>query len=194
MLLSFIKNLMRPREKVGDARMRLHIGGHATHADWKILDVQPGPHVDYVGHCGDLSAFGDDSILEIYASHVIEHLGFVDELPQALREFYRALAPGGALRVSVPDLAVLCELFTDPALEFTERFQVMRMMYGGQIDAADFHRVGLNEEFLRDYLLAAGFVEITRVGNFGLFNDTSSMTVKARPISLNLIARKPARA
>jgi predicted SAM-dependent methyltransferase len=193
MLLSFIKNLLHARGIKQSPPLRLHIGGKTADAAWKVLDVQPGPHVDYVGHCSDLSAFGDNSVLEIYASHVIEHLGFVKELPLALREFHRALAPGGALRVSVPDLTVLCELFTDPALDFGERFQVMRMMFGGQLGDADFHYVGLNEEFLRDYLLDAGFVDIARTGNFGLFDDTSNMIFKGRPISLNLSARKPAR-
>jgi predicted SAM-dependent methyltransferase len=192
MLLPLIKNLFRPRDKKHPAPVKLHIGGQVPHADWKILDVQPGPHVDYVGDCRDLSAFGDNSLLEIYASHVIEHLGYAKELPLALREFHRALAPGGTLRISVPDLTVLCELFTDPALDFAERVQVMRMMFGGQSDPADFHRAGLNEEFLRDYLLAAGFVDIVRRENFGLFEDTSRMVFRNRPISLNVSARKPA--
>ena len=192
MLLSMIKSLVRARRKNDAAPLRLHIGGHITHADWKILDVQPGPHVDYVGHCGDLSAFGDDCVFEIYASHVLEHLGYVKDLPKALREFHRALAPGGTLRISVPDLAVLCELFTDPALQSAERFHVMRMMFGGQIDRADFHCVGLSEEFLRDYLHSAGFVDIVRTVNFGLFDDTSSLVFRDRAISLNVTARKPA--
>ena len=83
MLLSLIKNLFRPGDKSHPAPRRLHIGGQVPHADWKILDVQPGPHVDYVGDCRDLSAFGDNSLLEIYASHVIEHLGYAKELPLA---------------------------------------------------------------------------------------------------------------
>ena len=191
MLLSLVKNLVRRRDKRHTSPIRLHIGGQTPHADWKILDVQPGPHVDYVGHCSDLSAFGDDSILEIYASHVIEHLGYAKELPLALREFHRALVPGGTLRISVPDLTVLCELFTDPALGFAERFHVMRMMFGGQIDPADFHRAGLNEEFLHHYLHDAGFVDIARSANFGLFDDTSRLVFIGRPISLNVSARKP---
>ena len=194
MLLSLIRNLVRPRDDKRAAPRKLHIGGQSAHADWKILDVKPGPHVDYVGHCSDLSAFGDDSIQEIYASHVVEHLGYRNELPQALREFHRALAPGGILRISVPDLTVLCELFTDPALDFGERFRVMRMMFGGQIDPADFHYVGLNEEFLRDYLHDAGFADIARCGHFGLFDDTSTLVFRDRLISLNVTARKPVRA
>jgi len=198
MLLSFIKDLLRSRAGgSGRARglvrgpIRLHIGGQTAHPDWKVLDVRPGPAVDYVGHCTDLSAFADESVLEIYASHVLEHLGYQAGLAAALREFKRVLVADGLLRVSVPDLTTLCELFLDPALDFNGRFGVMRMMYGGQINNADFHLVGLNEEFLTRYLRDAGFADIARVANFGLFEDTSSLVVQGRPISLNLRARKP---
>ncbi len=197
MLLSFVKNLVgRHGRNPGNAQsasgaIRLHIGGQVAHSAWKILDVRSGPHVDYVGSCTDLSAFGDGSIAEIYASHVIEHLGYQSQLAAALREFNRVLAPDGLLRTSVPDLATLCALFLDPALDAKERFHVMRMMFGGQMDNADFHCVGLDEEFLASYLLRAGFIDIVRVDNFRLFDDASSLVFKGKPISLNLRSRKP---
>ncbi len=201
MLLSFVKDLIRrgvgKRDNAAHSSarvpVRLHIGGQVAHPDWKIFDVRPGPNVDYVGHCADLSEFDDDSVLEIYASHVIEHLAYQSELATALREFNRVLVPGGTLRASVPDLTTLCALFLDPVLNFDERFQVMRMMFGGQINQADFHYVGLNEEFLNVYLQKAGFTDIVRVDNFGLFDDASSLVLKGKPISLNLSARKPSK-
>lgn len=194
MLLSMLKKTIGPRAARPSAPVRLHVGGRIRHADWKILDICPGPHVDFVGSCTDLSMFGDDSVAEIYASHVLEHLGYRTELPAALREFRRVLVSGGRLCASVPDLDVLCALFVDSGLALEERFHVMSMMFGGQIDHADFHKVGLNEEFLRDLLLDAGFVDIARTDDFGLFDDTSMLVVKNRAISLNLSARKPPRA
>jgi predicted SAM-dependent methyltransferase len=197
MLRSLMKNLLRePREDRTRARasgqpFKLHIGGQTPHPDWKILDVVGGPHVDYVGHCADLSCFEDETIAEIYASHVLEHLGYQRELSQALREFHRVLVRNGVLRASVPDLATLCALFIDPTLALDERFQVMRMMYGGQLNEADFHYTGLTEEFLTSYLQKAGFRDISRVASFELFDDTSNLVFKNRAISLNLCARKP---
>ena len=193
MLLSFFKNFARPRAGKPVGQIRLHVGGQIPHADWKILDVRPGPHVDYVGSCTSLASFDDNSVIEIYASHVLEHLGYMRDLPAALDEFFRVLIPGGTLRAGVPDLDILCRLFTDPALDLEARFMVMRMMFGGQMNSADYHYVGLNEEILRDCLLHAGFVDIVRTGNFGLFEDDSTTTFSDRPISLNMIARKPAR-
>ena len=175
------------------AALRLHIGGKTPHPDWTIVDVQPGPHVAHVGSCTDLSAFGDESVAEIYASHVLEHLGYQSELMQALREFNRVLVPDGLLRASVPDLRVLCGLFLDPALDALERFHVMRMMFGGQLDPADYHKVGLTDEFLAQYLAASGFSDIRRVESFGLFEDSSTIVFKDRSVSVNLTARKSAR-
>jgi predicted SAM-dependent methyltransferase len=199
MLWTFMKNLVARRAR-GTGRvtaepmrgpLRLHVGGQIKHAGWEILDVRAGPHVDFVGPCTDLSVFADDSVAEIYASHVLEHLGYQAELRAALDEFHRVLIAGGQLRISVPDLATLCQLFIDPALDDAERFHVMRMMFGGQINAADFHRVGLDEGFLANYLRRAGFADIARVAHFGLFDDSSSLLFRGRPISLNLQACKP---
>ena len=199
MLLSLLKNLRyrlvrtRGKDAHGSSTtpLRLHIGGQVAHPDWRILNVQPGPNVDYISHCTDLSQFGNESIAEIYASHVLEHLGYQQELPLALREFNRVLVPNGTLRISVPDLPTLCALYLDPASSADERHHVMRMMFGGQIDKADFHYVGLSEELLSFLLHQAGFADIVRVGNFGLFDDCSSLVFKDTPISLNVSARKP---
>ena len=192
MLSSLLKNLFpaSANPSAGTPAIRLHIGGQIAHPDWKILNVLPGPHVDYLGHCADLSRFADNSILEIYASHVIEHLRFQKELPAALREFNRVLTAGGVLRVSVPDLDTLCKLFLDPEMSLKQRMQLMGIIYGSQMDEADFHYVGLNEEILTAYLQDTGFTDIVRVEKFGLFDDTSNMVYKL-PISLNMTARKP---
>ncbi len=175
-----------------DAPIRLHIGGTHPHPDWKILNVQAGPGVDYVGDCTDLSRFTDASVSEVYASHVLEHLGYWRELQTALGEILRVLAPGGTFRISVPDLEILSAWITDPALTVQERFHVMRMMFGGQMDAFDFHKVGLFWDILEDMLQQKGFVAIERVERFGLFDDTSETRFRDRLVSLNVIARKPA--
>jgi predicted SAM-dependent methyltransferase len=198
MLLDVMKNLFRPRSRgLGGATpsapmpLRLHIGGKTPHPRWKIVNTVPGQHVDYVRSCTDLSIFPEASVAEIYASHVLEHLGYRAELADTLSEFHRVLQPGGMLRASVPDLTTLCSLFLDLASDAPERFEVMRMMFGGQIDSFDFHRVGLDQEFLAGFLASAGFADIQRVTHFGLFDDSSTLIFKGHAISLNLIARKP---
>ena len=108
------------------------------------------------------------------------------------RSFWRVLVPGGKLYVSVPDLATLASLLVVKD-QFTteERFHVMRMLFGGHADAHDYHQVGLDADFLGYFLGHAGFINLTRVTDFGLFQDTSVMLFKGIPISLNVVAEKP---
>ena len=170
--------------------LRLHVGGKQVKAGWKILNVQPGPDVDYVGSCAELGQFADGAVHEIYASHVIEHLSYKSELPAALAEFHRVLRAGGRAMISVPDFEVLCRQFLDPRASFMERCAVMHMAFGGQTDAHDFHCVGLSQEILQRFLFNAGFSRVERVKDFGLFEDGSLLEYRGEPISLNVVATK----
>lgn len=171
-------------------RIRLDIGGIGAKRGWKILNIEARPGVDYVGNCSDLSRFGNGSIEEIYASHVLEHLGYAKDLLQALKEWHRVLKDGGKAMISVPDFEVLCRLFLDPARDAAQRFYLMRVAFGGQMDPHDFHYVGLTMEILASYLSRAGFSYAERVDDFGLFEDTSKQDFLGTPISLNVIAWK----
>lgn len=171
---------------------KLHIGGKVRSPGWENLNVLPGPAVDHVGDAVDLGRFADASFAEIYASHVLEHFDYNGPLLKALKEWQRVLVPGGVLRLSVPDLDVLAHLLLQRhRFDVNQRFQIMRMMFGGHVDAHDVHLVGLNAEFLAGYLQAAGFETVQRVARHGLFADTSDMVVDGTPISLNVNAFKP---
>jgi predicted SAM-dependent methyltransferase len=169
---------------------RLHIGGKGAAKGWKLLNIQPGEGVDYVGDIRDLSRFPDASFDAVYGSHVLEHVGYQKALGETARSIHRILRPGGKFFVSVPDMDVLCRLFTSERLKADERFFVMRMMFGGQMDEHDFHYVGLNADFLGHFLTYGGFRDIYRVPELGIFDDTSSMRYQGVLISLNMIAIK----
>ena len=170
---------------------RLHIGGTTKSDGWEVLNVNPAPYVDHVCNANDLSQFADNTFIEMYASHVVEHLDYIGELPNTLKEWNRVLVPGGKIFIGVPDLDVLAALILDKnKLAIDERFFVMRMIFGGHVDKYDYHVTGLNAEFLTEFLNAAGYINIKRVQEFGLFNDTSSMLFKGTAINLNMIAEK----
>jgi predicted SAM-dependent methyltransferase len=175
----------------GTGPLRLHIGGWEKKDGWKILDVDVARKPDFAGSCSDLTQFADSSVIEIYASHVYEHLDYAGELQRALGEAFRVLKPGGLIRIGVPDLEVLCKLIIDTRLSVPDRFEVQRMMFGGHVDAFDYHKVGLTFDFLKDFLELAGFVRVQRVRSFGLFNDATSASVYGTPISLNVSAMRP---
>ncbi|MEM7404129.1 MAG: methyltransferase domain-containing protein [Pseudomonadota bacterium] len=169
---------------------RLHIGGAYRKAGWEVLDVRPAPHVDHVADARDLGRFDDGAFGAVYASHVLEHFDYIGELTAVLIEWRRLLAPGALLYLSVPDLDVLCSLFTrKDALSTSERFDLMQMMFGGHDNPFDYHKVGLNGELLAHYLNEAGFSRARRVRSFGFFRDASLLTVRDVPVSLNVIAR-----
>ncbi|MBS0187604.1 MAG: methyltransferase domain-containing protein [Planctomycetes bacterium] len=174
----------------GKKAMRLHIGGHEKRDGWTIMDTLPGPHVDILGNCRDLSQFSDGSIDEVYASHVYEHLSYMDELVPALEEVYRVLKRGGLFRMGVPDLEVICRLFLRPGQSVSTRSQLMRMMYGGQIDEFDYHKAGFWFDAVRDLLVDIGFSGVQRVPSFGLFKDTTEQMFDGQRISLNITAYK----
>jgi predicted SAM-dependent methyltransferase len=171
---------------------RLHIGGRVQADGWEVLDVNPGPQVDHVADARDLSMFPADTFDALYASHVVEHLDYKEELVATLRGWRRVLIPGGILHVSVPDLHTLASLFImKDQLTMEERFHVMRMIFGGHVDRFDYHQVGLDRDFLTTFLSQAGFINLRQVPSFGLFPDTSDMLFRGVPISLNLLAEKP---
>ena len=169
--------------------MKLHIGGKEKKEGWKILNIQKLEGVDFLGDISDLSQFENNSIEEVYASHVIEHVP-QKKVNETLKGVYRILSENGKFYISVPDMDVLCKIFIDSKAPPKVKFHTMRMMFGGQVDEFDFHYFGWNFEFMRDFLTNAGFKRIEKVKSFSLFNDTSDYAPYGEPISLNVIAHK----
>lgn len=169
-------------------KIKLHIGGTEQKEGWKILNKLDAPYVDYNADLNDLSEFPDECCNVIYGSHVFEHIG-QQNMPNVMKQVKRILAPDGMLMISVPDLDILCKLFTDPELDYDAKFYVMCMMFGGQLNKYDFHYIGLNFDILSRYLKTAGFKNIFKVDKFDIFHDTSYYApFKNQNISLNVIA------
>jgi predicted SAM-dependent methyltransferase len=177
-----------PEMLEGRGNDRLHLGGSVRKAGWQVLDALAGEHVDFVGDMRDLSRFADASFDMVYASHVIEHLGYMKELHEVLGAIARILRPKGLFFVSVPDLDTLARLFTRPDMSDRDRYAIMRMMFGGQINAYDYHYAGLYDTLLASHLSRAGFSEIYHVPELGIFDDTSKLRFGGVLISLNVVA------
>jgi len=84
--------------------------GRRYHPDWINIDIIPsGPDVIQY----DLSRgipLPDASCEVVYHAAVLEHMRREDALT-FLRECHRILKPGGIIRVGVPDLEKLCQLY-----------------------------------------------------------------------------------
>lgn len=123
----------------------------------------------------------DDSVEEIYASHVLEHFRSC-QVPDVLKDWVRVLKPGGRLRVAVPDFERICE--TMLAAPHKDRGLIYSYTYGGQTDDDDFHKSGFDEGSLRSLLRWAGLRHIR-------YWKSDSKDCAALPISLNLEGTKP---
>jgi SAM-dependent methyltransferase len=136
-----------------------------------------------LGHITGSSIFplrnADNSVSVIRASHVLEHFNFAD-VADVLKDWVRALKPGGRLKIAVPDFDKIAEAHLKG-----EPQNVQGYVMGGQIDAADFHKTIWNRDELRRRLAAAGLV-LLREWTSELEGDCASL-----PVSLNIEGTKP---
>ncbi len=91
----------------------------------------------------------------IYASHVLEHFGRQTYMA-VLREWRRVLAPGGILRLAVPDFGAAARLYMSGTLPRGIE-DVRGLVCGGQRDQYDFHGMIFDEIDLTRALKEAGF-------------------------------------
>jgi ubiquinone/menaquinone biosynthesis C-methylase UbiE len=87
-------------DRRGPLKLDLGCGPTRRAPDVVGVDVLDSPAVDIVGDVVEvLRALGDESVAEIYSSHLFEHL---DDLSDAIAEIERVLVVGGGLHVVVP--------------------------------------------------------------------------------------------
>jgi predicted SAM-dependent methyltransferase len=112
----------------------------------------------------------DSSFDLVYSEHMIEHLTYA-EGQRCLRECFRVLRPGGAIRTATPSLRRLAELYGGGDIQQRYvRWAVETL--GPEVDAAlpgvvlnNFfrswgHRFIYDDETLRHALTEAGFVDV----------------------------------
>lgn len=140
---------------------KLHLGCGVKHIPgFYHVDALDYPHVDRIGPVEDLSFIADGSVELIYACHVLEHFGR-KEYRDVLAEWCRVLAPGGVLRIAVPDFRAAAELYLDPSNDFALP-QVLGLLVGGQRDQYDYHKMVFDEETLSAALIEVGFSSTRR--------------------------------
>ena len=145
--------------------MKLHLGcGKKYLHGYMHVDVMPYDHIDYVSDIKDLSFAKDNSVEEIYACHVLEHIDR-NEIGTTLQEFYRILVPqknaegkGGILRIAVPDFeAIVEEYHSNGDLEL-----VLGLLYGGQDYEYNYHYQAYDFMRIEKLLKEAGFRTVSK--------------------------------
>jgi predicted SAM-dependent methyltransferase len=140
--------------------------------DWLNVDIIAGSNVDIISSAHELTNIGDNSVDEILAEHLLEHLTFY-QANRALAEWYRVLRPGARLTLEVPDIYMLCWMFCQ-ATEY-QRFQsnhgswsISHHLWGNQRGFSDeeqlsqTHKSGYTFKRLKEMLLGVRFNNIKR--------------------------------
>ncbi len=104
--------------------------------------------------------FRDNSVGGVYSSHLLEHLS-VQEVRRLLTECYRALKPGGALRLVVPSLEYAIQAYVqeNPALlpDWPDRYRSIGGRFNNLMLCRNQHATLLDFTFMEELLKDAGF-------------------------------------
>ena len=84
--------------------------GNRLHPEWINIDIASSSPQVIVHDLRRGIPLPDVSCEVVYLSHVLEHFRRGDALT-LVRECYRVMRPGGILRVAVPDLETICQLY-----------------------------------------------------------------------------------
>ena len=153
---------------------KLHIGcGDHLLDGWLNSDKQPiAANVMYLD-AARVFPFPDATFFYVYSEHMIGSLSF-EHAGAMLRECFRALAPGGKMRVVTPDIAFLIGVYeerqpSERQRRYMEYFraETKSLHSGGIFLINDFSKLnGLgfvyDEPTLREAMQTAGFSGITR--------------------------------
>lgn len=167
--------------------MRLHIGSKGQGIPgFKKLDLVQYGDVDFVQDAKDMSNFSDNTVDEVYCSHILEHWPHIETV-NVLREWRRVLKPNGKAWISVPDLMRCIEFVKrEPASEWA-----INLLYGDQNGPLAFHYVTFTYPILARKLVEAGFSDVRRINDMPYGLRDASQYVDSHykmPISLNVEA------
>jgi SAM-dependent methyltransferase len=180
--------------------LKLHVGcGKGLIDGWVNIDVHPAPLSLNV-----LSGLplGDGSASHVFVSHLLEHLHFPRDVQPFLAELRRVLAPGGRVRLVVPDVEQCIEAYMNKDQAFfasrretwpwwpenpTRLEDFLAYAGAGPEPAYTFeaHKYGYDHETLARVLADAGFSDVRRCGYMAspdpvLRVDDVSAVAKAR--------------
>jgi hypothetical protein len=145
--------------------MKVVIGTrHWLGPDWTHVDIDDTPLLDDKGlpHAVDLvcdarSIQLPDHCAELVTSReCLEHFPWRD-CPAVVAEWSRLVAPGGRLRVEVPDFLAACrQVLETDTLKMD--LAIQQIIFGGQINDYDFHYAGITPRMLTHWMTGVGLL------------------------------------
>jgi predicted SAM-dependent methyltransferase len=195
--------------------LKLHLGcGRGHIPGWINIDVYPAPLAINVLWG---TPFAPESARYVFVSHLLEHLFYPRDVRAFLAEVLRVLAPGGVVRIVVPDIGQCIEAYTrNDRVFFGSRRETWSWWPENPTRLEDFlaysgagaepaylfesHKYGYDLETLTKVLEEAGFVTVEQSDYMSspheaLRVDEASAVASARygdrHYSLFVEARKP---
>lgn len=137
---------------------KLNLGcGFDIKSGYINIDFQDFHNPDLVADIRKLDMLPSEYYDEIIAQDCLEHFPRCDTEP-ALSEWSRLLKPGGVLKLRVPNLIGLLELFSWEEKQSIEKQKTLvQCLFGTQAYEGDWHLTGFTQLLLEHYLENAGF-------------------------------------
>lgn len=141
------------------------------------------PSADIKDDMVTLKTIEDNSIDEIRAFHVLEHL-FEKDVKPALSSMFRVLKPQGKIHIQVPDLVWLCQDFVNQQEDARWGWK-LQTLFGLQREEnliGEMHKTGFSADRLKKLLLEAGFVDVTSQSSWNeIYNQNTIDGIAKKP-------------
>lgn len=138
--------------------MKLHLGcGEQYKEGYVNIDAFSGVRADRYFDLSRPLDYEENSVEEILAYHLIEHLPF-GNINKILDSWYKVLKPGGKLILEFPDFDKLIKQYQE-----SESYASLEWIFGTQDRMGQTHLWGWNERRMIDLLRSTGFMEVKSV-------------------------------
>ena len=139
--------------------MKLHLGSGSRYLKGYLhVDIADYEHIDIKSSVDKLNTIDNDTVDEIYASHVLEYYDR-NEVESVLNEWKRVLKKDGVLRIAVPNFETLIEVYQ----ETDEIEKILGPLYG-KWNLTDgsfiYHKTVYDKKSLTELLERIGFFDI----------------------------------
>ena len=140
--------------------MKLHLGSGSRYLEGYVhIDIADYEHIDIRTSIDKLNTIDDDTVSEIYASHVLEYFDR-NEVEFVLKEWMRVLKKDGILRIAVPNFEALIKVYE----ETNEIEKILGPLYGKWVLSEGsnlYHKTVYDKNSLTSLLERVGFSDIT---------------------------------
>ena len=139
--------------------MKLHLGSGSRYLEGYLhIDIADYEHIDINSSVDKLNTIDNDTIDEIYASHVIEYFDR-NEVESVLKEWKRVLKKDAVLRIAVPNFEALIKVYRETG-EIEKSLGPLYGKWGLNDSSFIYHKTVYDENSLTALLERIGFSDI----------------------------------